>query len=414
MNRDVMSSMRGAIRSWISVVSLFAALNGAAAESRFVQDRFGVGFWVAPRTDENLDARYAEIAEANFTFVIGLCGEKSPMPAAEQLKLCEKHGLKAIVHIDGLSMDKLPDSPACWGYSIVDEPSASRFPELRKTVDSIRQSRPGKLSYINLFPNYASPAQLGTKDYDEHVARFMSEVKPDVLSMDHYPIFKPDADGRDNYCRNLEVMRRDSLAGGIPFWNFFNTMPYGPHTDPTEAQLRWQIFTSLAYGAKGVMYFCYWTPRGDEFPKGGAILTADGRRTRHYDEAKRINAGLKNLGPTLMKLTSASVHRVKPKKATPDALTGSPLRKIGDGDFLIGAFRHADGRRAVLLNNYHFAYSAWPTVEFNVDASKVVEVSPKTGREETVRDDSPDMPGLQLSLDAGEGRLFLLPANEKP
>ena len=414
MNRDVMSSMRGAIRSWISVVSLFAALNGVAAESRFVQDRFGVGFWVAPRTDENLDARYAEIAEANFTFVIGLCGEKNPMPAAEQLKLCVKHGLKAIVHIDGLSMDKLPDSPACWGYSIVDEPSASRFPELRKTVDSIRQSRPGKLSYINLFPNYASPAQLGTKDYDEHVARFMSEVKPDVLSMDHYPIFKPDADGRDNYCRNLEVMRRDSLAGGIPFWNFFNTMPYGPHTDPTEAQLRWQIFTSLAYGAKGVMYFCYWTPRGDEFPKGGAILTADGRRTRHYDEAKRINAGLKNLGPALMKLTSTSVHRVKPKEATPDALTGSPLRKISEGDYLVGTFRHADGRRAVLLNNYHFAYSAWPTVEFNVDASKVVEVSPKTGREEAVRDDSPDMPGLQLSLDAGEGRLFLLPANEKP
>lgn len=414
MNRDVMGSMRGAIRSWISVVSLFAALNGAAAESRFVQDRFGIGFWVAPQTDENLDARYAEIAEANFTFVIGLCGGKNPMPAGEQLKLCEKHGLKAIVHIDGLSMDKLPDSPVCWGYSIVDEPSSSRFPELRKTVDSIRQSRPGKLSYINLFPNYASPAQLGTKDYDEHVARFMSEVRPDVLSMDHYPIFKPDADGRDNYCRNLEVMRRDSLAGGIPFWNFFNTMPYGPHTDPTEAQLRWQIFTSLAYGAKGVMYFCYWTPRGDEFPKGGAILTADGRRTRHYDEAKRINAGLKKLGPTLMQLTSTGVHRVKPRNATPDALTGSPLRKISDGDYLVGALRHADGRRAVLLNNYHFAYSAWPTVEFDVDASKVVEVSPGTGREEPVRDDSPDMPGLQLSLDAGEGRLFLLPANEKP
>ena len=115
-----------------------------------------------------------------------------------------------------------------------------------------------------------------------------------------------------------------------------------------------------------------------------------------------------------MKLTSTSVHRVKPKGATPDALKESPVRQLSDGDYLVGTFRHADGRRAVLLNNYHFAYSAWPTVEFDVDASKVVEVSPKTGREEAVRDDSPDMPGLQLSLDAGEGRLFLLPANEKP
>ena len=50
------------------------------------------------------------------------------------------------------------------------------------------------------------------------------------------------------------------------------------------------------------------------------------------------------------------------------------------------------------------------TVEFDGEVSKVREVSPKTGREEFVRDDSPDMPGLQLSLDAGEGRLFLLPS----
>jgi hypothetical protein len=406
--------MLTALVRWVATLALLSAANTGAAEARFVQDRFGIGFWVAPQTDENLDARYAEIAEANFTFVIGLSGAQNPPPAAEQLKLCEKYDLKALIHIGGQPLDQLPAGPACWGYAVVDEPNAGQFPALRKTVDALRQARPGKLAYINLFPNYVSPAQLGTKDYDEHVARFMREVRPDVLSMDHYPIFKPDADGRDNYCRNLEVMRRESLAAGIPFWNFFNTMPYGPHTDPTEAQLRWQIFTSLAYGAKGVMYFCYWTPRGDEFPKGGAILTADGRRTRHYEEAKRINAGLKQLGPTLMKLTSTSVHRVKPKHATPEALTGSPLRSIDDGDYLIGAYRHTDGRRAVLLSNYHFAYSAWPTVEFDVDASKVVEVSPQTGQNEPVRDDSADMPGLQLSLDAGAGRLFLLPAIDTP
>ena len=62
----------------------------------------------------------------------------------------------------------------------------------------------------------------------------------------------------------------------IPFWNFFNIMPYGPHTDPTEAQVRWQVNASLIYGAKGLLYFCYFTPGGDEFPKGGAIIGQDG------------------------------------------------------------------------------------------------------------------------------------------
>ena len=63
--------------------------------------------------------------------------------------------------------------------------------------------------------------------------------------------------------------------------------------------------------------------------------------------------------------------------------------------------------------NYHFAYSQWPTIEFAADPAGGVEVDPKTGRETPVKDDSPDMPGLQLSLDAGEGRLFLLPKSSQ-
>ena len=36
-------------------------------------------------------------------------------------------------------------------------------------------------------------------------------------------------------------------ASPIPVWIFFNNMPFGSHGDPTEAQLRWQVFTALAY-----------------------------------------------------------------------------------------------------------------------------------------------------------------------
>ena len=39
----------------------------------------------------------------------------------------------------------------------------------------------------------------------------------------------------------------------------------------------------------------------------------------------------------------------------------------------------------------------------------VREVDKQSGKALQVYDDSPNMPGLQVSLDAGEGRLFLLP-----
>ena len=341
-------------------------------------------------------------------FIIGNLGAVTPEAVRCQIRLCGRHGLKAIVSMAGLRPDQLPNPEACWGYLLADEPTPSAFPELGKMVEKLHQVRPGKLGFINLFPNYAPAWALGTTSYVEHVARFVKEVKPDVLSMDHYPMFQPGSDGRAGYCENLEAMRQQSLAAGIPFWNFFNTMPFGPHSDPTEAQLRWQVNTSLAYGAKGLMYFCYWTPAGAEFPKGGAIIRRDGTRTRHFEEAQQINARLKHLGPTLMKLTSTAVFRLRADnpRSLPE---GSPIRFLSSGEYVVGAFRHQDGRRAVLLVNYDFAYSAWPTVEFDADPHSVVEIDPRTGKELPVVDASPDMPGLQIPLDAGEGRLFLLP-----
>jgi len=394
---------------WLPVVGVAWAQQPAEVP-RFHQDRFAIGFWVDPPAGADMEARYAEIAAANFTLVLGGFGATTPETVRRQLALCEQYGLRAVVAQAGLPPEQLPDSPACWGYMLRDEPNARDFPALRQTVDAIRAARPGKLAYINLYPDYASEAQLGTPTYEEHVTRFVDEVNVDVLSMDHYPMMRPDADGRDGYCANLAVMREQSLRAGIPFWNFFNTMPFGPHSDPTEAQLRWQIATSLAYGAKGVLYFCYWTPPGDEFPKGGAIITLEGRRTRHYDQATRINAAVKSLGPTLMQLTSTAVYRVPPDADPAQVLAGTPLRSLTPGDYLVGVFRHADGRRAVLLNNYSFAYTSWPTVEFDADPAQVTEVDQSTGQETPVVDDSPAMGGLQLSLDAGWGRLFLLPA----
>jgi len=387
--------------------------DGIAAD-RFVQDRFVIGFWVDPPLDDQADERYREIAEAGFSLVIGFQA-RTEEAADHQLRLCRKYGLDVLLPMVTPDPTGLPDSPPCRGYLVRDEPNARDFPALREQVDAIRAARPGKLAYINLFPNYASKEQLGTETYEEHVARFVAEVQPDVLSMDHYPIFKPGADGRAAYCANLEVMRAHSLDAGIPFWNFFNTMPYGPHTDPTEAQLRWQVHATLCYGGKGVLYFCYYTPGGGEFPKGGAIIARDGRKTRHYEQARRINRVVRNLGSTLMRLTSTGVFRVKPGDEPAAVLAGTPVRSLGrvdydpEHDLLIGAFRHADGRRAVMIMNYHFAYTAWPTVEFDAEIDAVREVDPATGEECAVTDDSPDLDGLQISLDAGEGRLFLLP-----
>jgi hypothetical protein len=48
-------------------------------------------------------------------------------------------------------------------------------------------------------------------------------------------------------------------------------------------------------------------------------------------------------------------------------------------------------------------------VEFDTEAKDVQEVDKTDGKEVPVVDDSPELVGFQISLGAGDGRLFLLP-----
>eukprot|EP01116_Phalansterium_solitarium_P015893 TRINITY_DN3567_c0_g1_i4.p3 TRINITY_DN3567_c0_g1~~TRINITY_DN3567_c0_g1_i4.p3 ORF type:complete len:269 (-),score=117.26 TRINITY_DN3567_c0_g1_i4:71-877(-) len=264
----------------------------------------------------------------------------------------------------------------------------------------IRQYVPGAMSFINLLPNYGGPG-WGTPTYEDYVSQFVETCDPDVLSMDHYPLMQEGQDTRDAYAANLDTLRTYALKAGIPFWNFFNSMPFNDRIDPTEPNLRWQIFTSLAYGAKGVMYFCYWTPVGSPFMAGGAIITPQGSESNyvkgpHYWQAQRINSIILNFAPTLMASTSTGVYRVTPSDNPVTALQGCIISNVtAGGDYLVGQFQRTDGTIVVMMNNWDMYDTQWPTVTFNVaNISNVLEVSPLDGIAAAVVDASSSLSGL--------------------
>src|SRR5436190_19031394 len=76
----------------------------SAVPARFVQKEFAIGLWVPPQFTEGagdhhkqIVEAYKECADANFTLVIGT----SSITAAEQIELCNRVGLKAIVDATG-------------------------------------------------------------------------------------------------------------------------------------------------------------------------------------------------------------------------------------------------------------------------------------------------------------------------
>eukprot|EP00045_Choanoeca_perplexa_P014624 m.173515 g.173515 ORF g.173515 m.173515 type:complete len:419 (+) comp16739_c0_seq3:568-1824(+) len=395
--------------------------------------RLFLSFWVDPVVPpEQFDAQYALIAQANFTAILGGFGAKTTASVEAQLTAAAKQDLGVLAYgfesQANINMLSNSTSPALWGYQLKDEPTAAEFPDLRAWSDAVAAKHPGKWRFINLLPNYG---RFNTS-YGDYVRSFVAQVQPDVLCMDHYPRFSvpytvPGFNNtRDGYRQNLELFREVSLAANIPFVNFFNTMPFnGGYRDPSEAQLRWQAFTALAYGAKGFLYFCYWTPAG--FPLGGAIMTPLGNTSNmvpgvHYRHVKAINSHVLAYEKYLLSATSESVwftgalaNNSSPAPVDMIVQGVSSTHQPGQDLFLVGQFtlQYPYTTKGVLLQNHHDTLATFANVSFAADIalSAIMEVAPRgnaAGSFAPVLDDAPGTPGLQLRLAPGSARFLFL------
>jgi hypothetical protein len=285
---------------------------------------------------------------------------------------------QACRNIAGL-VKEVGDHPAVYGYYIKDEPNAAEFSGLAILARELAQAAPRQLAYINLFPNYATQEQLGTETYDEYVERYVQEVRPRVISYDHYALLEGDA-LRGSYFANLETIRRIASREGIPFWNIVLSNAHFTYREPDAAGFRFQTFSTLAYGGKGISWFTYLTPEVGNYRL--APLDPFGNRTPTWSFLQSANLQTRVLAPTLMELHSTRVYHFGSVPEGCRPAPASSLVKAVRGqhqEFLVGEFRHAQGDPYIMLVNKDFHHSTSFEVEFNGARRKVERVSPYRG-----------------------------------
>src|SRR5262249_31677776 len=135
-------------------------------------------------------------------------------------------------------------------------------------------------------------------------------------------------------------------------------MPHGPYRNPDEGELAWQAHHALAYGARGVSYFTYWTPAPHDEWDGHDGLIEDGRPTLHYFQAARLNRELRAPGAALTGFASIEVADARGEIGVPFPI--GPIAGIDGGAITAGLFGDGEGRLAVLLVNrdYRFGTTA--------------------------------------------------------
>ena len=269
--------------------------------------------------------------------------------------------------------------PAVMGYYLRDEPPADLFPGLEKVASVVRELAPGKWPYINLFPYVAEPWQLGTKDYDEYLDKFITTCKPTTLSYDHYALFDDGSIG-PHYFHNLALMRAAAIKNNVPFWNIVLANSHFRFRIPTAADFHFQVYATLAFGARGIAYFTYFAPKVGNYR--GAAIDQFGNETPTWHNMQNINLQIQKLAPTLLKLRSDGVYffgNVPTGCAGPSDTSLLTGIAGGENQFLAGDFTHADGSRWVMMVNRDTKTSYPPSPQFRKPPKKIQMLSPYTG-----------------------------------
>ena len=202
------------------------------------------------------------------------------------------------------------DHPAIWSIDVGDEPSALDFPHYGRVIDYVNRAFPNQFAYLNLYPNYASVSQnnaeetvnqLGTATYARHIQRYCECVPSDYLCYDFY-LYSINV---TKHYENLRVVADACRNTGRSMWIVLQVNSNKPAEWMSENNLRFQAYTSMAFGAENIIWACYtagwWHNQ---------VLDAEGNKTQQYDKLKKINAEIRTMAEEYMKYRRVSTHFV--------------------------------------------------------------------------------------------------------
>ena len=393
-------------------------LHVSVTDQYWQQKEFFLSAWSPP---SGTDSAYNYYQAANFDKVLWLPPDLASVMRAEQYDmqyilragsiLGEHRYLRATENIppeeltpEDLSkletiIEPFKDNEANWGYYITDEPNAHAFPNLSKVVKYIREKDPARLSFINLFPTYANEEQLGTDSYEKHIEQFIDIVKPELLSYDHYHFFN----GRDGsgYFNNLGIIRKWAMRYDIPFCNIIQAIGYDvlDWRIPNENEHRWLVYSTLAYGAKAIIWFHWDHDWG---------VTGSPARDQLFDSIQKLNKEINLIGPVLLPLKSVAVYHTGNIPFGGTALPTNGLVKSADNsaNLVVGLYKDQFDRDYLMLMNRNYSDSITSTVTLNyrLDDLQIFDVDSGLWKQSLNFSETK----LVTSLRPGAGKLYKL------
>ena len=276
--------------------------------------------------------RYQEMVDCGFTYSLMAEPFFADYSSVDKALACaESSGVKVFLGCNPLKTEpekvaqRYRNHAALGGYYVRDEPSAEVFPELKAIMDRIKTVDNQNPCYVNLLPNWAPVSMFGTTSYKEYVDRYVEELPISFLSFDNYPISGFQI--RPNWYNNLELISRKGRETGLPFWAFALVSSHWGYYPATLAQLRLQMYSNLAYGAQGLLYFPYWAPNWDHTD---TCIDPDGNRGEMYGRVKKLNEEIHKLSGVFIDSRVVKIGHTTGKTSVQKPTNTRPMGNAAD------------------------------------------------------------------------------------
>jgi hypothetical protein len=392
---------------------------------------FPIGIFYIPTWAATNDIQYNYIHDAHINFMQSFYPNVVGINTEEQMKtildLAFARGIK--VQVSDSRMEELMTTatdeeidaiassykhhPATGGYYIKDEPSQEQLSRAAYVYKRLKWNDPNSFPNVNMFPASGVP-DSNHKDYLEEWVNQAGPTNLEYLTMDTYPFVAGDVIGSD-YFKDMENLRAVGLKYDLKIAAYLQAVGLSLGETaylrrPNADELRWNVYTNLAYGVKGLYWFTWFQPidQGPDTHFTTAIMDSAGNKTDLYVPVQSLNEEIKQWGPILMGLISRNVFF---KGNLPPGTKPLPVNyfwePFDDEDQIVSHFVDSNGRNYIMVVNLDFSNNKTLRHHLPSKPSVLTEVCKSTGAE--IPTSYSSVTGeLSSTFLPGEGKLYIL------
>jgi len=266
---------------------------------------------------------------------------------------------------DGMDQD-FRRYPAIKGINYFDEPRGREQNTLIYNMMSAHEQKYGDdlFAYTNLFPY-----SVYNYEYNDYVKNYCEDVLckingRKILAMDVYPYYTGDKLIEPTWLAGLEIIGKNARDYGLEMQIWIQSMEnlsLGGNSlrKPIKEEYAHQIYSALAFGAKGFGYFTLGTGLAPGW--GEALIKKDGTASESYYWAKEINKEVCSFQDVYLSFNYQKTLAVDGEEAENQCINflymdkRPTLDKVSEiyakEDALIGQFDNG-GQKAYMITNF--------------------------------------------------------------